>query len=282
MEFKLLNIEETLERSRKVLMNSMEATNYQVKSPLCDRTNEIISQDNQEPEDYRVYLDKIKYLSVLKSKDSERRREIEKLTNDTPKDQDLRIKVPTIDKLKLDIERDQVRNQNEELKKKIKIIQEEALDEERVQKSKEEDKKEEEAREKKNKKELIPANHKEIIEIKNQVKELQEISQVKFHELSKKLERLSNENTQINHIITPNKPLKNDMEKYKTLVKSLQKKLKSVSKKYKELKTKDKSFSQRNQSVGKKLSIVCRESSKNPPTRLKSTKRNLTPNRSSN
>ena len=279
MEFKLLNIEETLERSRKVLMNSMEATNYPLRSPLCDRTNEIKSKDNQDPEDYRIYLDKIKYLSVLKSKDSERRQEMERLANDTPKDQELSNKLQIIDHLKLDIERSQVRNQNEELKKKIKIIEEEALDAERIQKTMEEIKREKEALEYKYRKELTPANQREIIEIKNQVKELQERSQVKFHELSKRLEKLLNENTQLNNLITPHQPLQNDMEKYKTLVKSLQKKLKSVSKKYKELKKKDKSFSQRNQSVGKKISKVCRESSKKPHTRLKSTERNLTPNR---
>lgn len=280
MEFQLLNIEETLERSKKVLMNSLEVNHFQSRPPLGDRTVEIKSRDNEDPEDYRVYLDKIKYLSTLKAKDNERRLEIEKLSNGSNSLlQDLDSKNHTIDKLKLEMERSQIRQQNEELRNKINSFQKDALDAERLKNSIEEIKNEKKVLEKKYQSEYKTSSQVDILEIKSQVDKLQEKSQNRFKELSGKLEKLLCENAKLKEAENPADCSMNDLEKYKVLVKSLKKKLKNVSKKYRDLKKKDTSFSQRNQSLCKKKIKTGRVDLKTPHARGKSNERNLTPNR---
>ena len=278
MEFNLLNIEETLEKSRKVLMNSLEVVNSSGRYPLLDRTDEIKSKDNEEPEYYRMYLDKMMYLNA---KDHERKIETEKIpTNESPSFQEIESKNQIIKKLKLEIEKNQIHQENEELRKKITNFQKENPNETRIKKVIFDVKQEKNRLEEKYKSEYEAINQLEILEIKNQVKEQQNISHNKFQELTRKLEKLLKENSELNQLITPQQPSESTIEKYKNLIKSLKKKLKTVTKKYSKLIKKDPNTSQRYQSACKRQkNKTSKDKLKTLHSRIKSTERNATPKR---
>ena len=277
MEFKLSNIEEILEKSRKVLMESMEICTTPNRPALSDKTNQLRSQKEFENENYRVYLDKMKNVALLKQKDLERKSEIEFLSNEkTSEYQILQTKNSLIEKLKLEIAKSQIRIENEEIKKKISQNNDDICIS-RLKKSIEDFKYEKEVLENKYKTEYNNLNNNEILSIKGKIKDLQEKTYEKYQDLTQRLENLIKENEQLSNLISPKET--SNVAKYKNLIKSLKKKLKSVITKYKGLKkNKEKPASQRHQSA-RRQNLGTRISSKNLHTRVKSNERNLTPKR---
>lgn len=239
MEIKLSKIQETLEKSRKVLMESMEIRPNTNKSSFLDRINYPRFGSIKKPETDHIYLSH--------QTDTEK-----SLFSHSPNH--LPYEFSLMDPQKLEIERQKIHFENEILMKKLTKPQERFFG---VEKSSNVSRN------------LTPTPGKY-----NKAPEV--VSYQKYNEnsfdhlkyLREKIEEVDQSKVKIKEndksVTQKKENSKSSVKKYKRLVETLEKQLRTVTKKYEELKKGDTHSSNRNISTGRpRNSIKSKKSGKN-------------------
>jgi DNA repair ATPase RecN len=267
MEIRDLNIEEILERSRKVLMDSMEISLAFQRVPLADKTNKIHSE-SLKPK----YFNHLNPAESSKSQNTSIRPELESLPANLTPNQN-----KTLKKSQVNLNSNELNRENHYLKQKIYEKLNEKDNISLISNSITQIKEEIKVLEDKYKIKNTIHDKSELADIKNQIKITQEQSNQKIKLLSSKLEALVKENLEIFSIVAPQSNSDTGVEKYKVLVKSLKQKLKKITKKYNGLKNKHTPCISRPKSVIKSSKKNIKDNSKKTNSRGKSSERVKTP-----